>query len=72
MRGLAIERVAAEVLSCVRHRHADRILPRRVRLLLCLMQAFPAWGDWLVLKFTGGTATGDSATGDSATGKETE
>ncbi|TVP99055.1 MAG: SDR family oxidoreductase [Planctomycetaceae bacterium] len=72
LRGLATERVAAEVLSCIRRRHADRILPRRVRLLLCLLQAFPACGDWLVLKFTGGSATDDSAAGGPAKGKRGE
>lgn len=60
LRGLLPERVADEVLRCIRGRRTEVILPRHVRLLSCLAEAFPALGDRLLLRFTGGRSRADS------------
>jgi len=60
LRGLSPERVADEVLRCIRRRRTEVILPRHVRLLTCLAAAFPSLGDRLLLRFTGGRTGPDA------------
>lgn len=60
LRGLLPERVAEEVLRCIRRRRTEVILPRHVRLLTCLAAAFPTLGDRLLLRFTGGRSGPDA------------
>jgi len=59
LKGLPPEEVAAAVVRCARRRDPDWILPRRVRLLVVISHAFPKFGDWLLLKFTGNRANAD-------------
>ena len=52
VKGLEPERVARAILSCVQKRRIDVVLPSYMRLLIALGHAWPALGDWLLLKFT--------------------
>ncbi len=52
VKGLPPERVADAVLSAIRHRKPDVVLPRYLRLMIMLGHASPRLGDWLLLKFT--------------------
>lgn len=52
VKGLPPERVADAVLSAIKHRRPDMVLPRYLRLLIMLGHASPRLGDWLLLKFT--------------------
>lgn len=52
LKGLEPQRVADAVLSCVRRKRVDVILPTHMRLMIALGNAFPKLGDWLLLKFT--------------------
>lgn len=54
LRGLAPQRVAAAVLRCAKRRQKDVILPGYLRIMVAIGHAFPAFGDWLLLRFTGG------------------
>lgn len=52
VKGLPPGRVADAVLSAIKHRKPDVVLPRYLRLLIMLGHASPRLGDWLLLKFT--------------------
>ena len=52
LKGIQPERVAKAVLKTVKHRRADVVIPRYTRLLIAAGHIFPAFGDWLLLKFT--------------------
>jgi NAD(P)-dependent dehydrogenase (short-subunit alcohol dehydrogenase family) len=54
LRGLDPQRVAAAVLRCAKRRQKDVIMPGYLRLMVAIGHAFPAVGDWLLLRFTGG------------------
>ncbi len=54
VKGLDPDVVAAAVIKCVRKRLPEMILPRHMRLLIAVGNAFPGLGDWLLLKFTSG------------------
>jgi uncharacterized protein len=55
LRGLDPQRVAAAVLRCAERRQRDVILPGYLRIMVAIGHAFPAIGDWLLLRFTGGS-----------------
>lgn len=52
LRGLDPQEVAKRVVRCAQKRLPEAILPRHVRLLITLGQAFPKLGDALLLRFT--------------------
>ncbi len=52
VKGLPPEKVAATILSCVRRRRVDVVMPGYMRVLITVGHAFPRLGDWLLLKFT--------------------
>ena len=52
VKGLPPERVANTVLTCVRKRKPDIVVPSYLRILIAVGHAFPRLGDWLLLKFT--------------------
>ncbi len=52
IKGLEPQRVADAILTAVRRRRPDLILPARMRILIAIGHAFPRLGDWLLLRFT--------------------
>ncbi len=52
VKGLDPDKVARAILSCVRKRRGDVIMPAYMRLLIAVGHAIPRLGDWLLLKFT--------------------
>lgn len=52
IKGLTPEVVASAVLRCIDRRIPDIVLPKYLRPLIAIGDAFPRIGDWLLLKFT--------------------
>jgi hypothetical protein len=54
VKGLDPQRVAIAVLTMIRRRQADRMLPGYLRPLVAIGHLWPPLGDWLLLRFTRG------------------
>ncbi len=52
LKGIAPQRLAAQVLRACRRRQAELVVPGRARLLFALAQLSPALGDWIVKRMS--------------------
>lgn len=52
IKGLAPERVAADVVRCIRRRTPDVVIPGYLRVLIAVGHALPRLGDWMLVQFT--------------------
>jgi short-subunit dehydrogenase len=52
LKGLDPQWLARRILRCCRQRRPELVAPARARLLAAISQLAPAWGDWLLTRFS--------------------